>query len=65
MPTSDSDVLSYWRRTSDIDYLTQFIKAWISFNALMRVRNPSVKKDRELLESLKNNGENIVRHFSS
>jgi len=51
MPSSTN--IAEWKKLSDIDYFSQFIKAWLAFNAWMRNRY-NLKRDREIIEKIKN-----------
>lgn len=57
MPRVTSDNISEWRKLSDIDYFSQFIKAWLTINAWLTHRYPSIKMDREKINQLKNNSQ--------
>lgn len=42
-----------WRVLADIDYFTQFVKAWIAFNAWYKNYYPDLKSDREAIRAIK------------
>ncbi|MCD4681481.1 MAG: hypothetical protein K8S00_13945 [Bacteroidales bacterium] len=42
-----------WRVLSDIDYFTQFVKAWIAFNAWYKNNFPTLKSDKEAIRAIK------------
>lgn len=42
-----------WKTLVSIDYFTQFVKAWISFNAWYRNVFPDLASDREAIEQIK------------
>lgn len=45
-----------WKSLASIDYFTQFVKAWIPFNAWYKNYYPTIKTDREAI--------NEIQHFS-
>jgi hypothetical protein len=42
-----------WKKLSSIDYFTQFVKAWISFNAWYKNYYPECNTDRQAIDHLK------------
>ncbi len=52
MPTFNENA-HIWKDLSDIDYFTQFIKAWLAFNAWMRNAYSDIGSERALLDSVK------------
>ncbi len=42
-----------WKQLSDIDWFTNFVKAWIAFNAWYRNHYPNLRTDREILDEIK------------
>jgi len=42
-----------WRVLSDIDYFTQFVKAWIAFNAWYKNYFPDLKSEKEIIDAIK------------
>lgn len=42
-----------WKSLASIDYFTQFIKAWIPFNAWYKNYYPNLKTDREAINEIK------------
>lgn len=61
MPNTSQDVINYWRDRVEIDYYTQFIKAYIVFNAWYRKRFGD-GSERNVIDSVKNDiGQNPVR----
>lgn len=44
-----------WLRMSDIDYLGQFVKSWLAFNAWYRSAYTETR-DREIIEEIKGKG---------
>ncbi|NPA54641.1 MAG: hypothetical protein GXO21_08265, partial [Aquificae bacterium] len=53
-----------WKQLSDIDWFTNFVKAWIAFNAWYRNHYPNIKTDRKILEEIKRSS-NIKSKFNS
>ncbi len=53
MPTFNAENAQLWKELSDIDYFTQFVKAWLAFNAWLRSAYPTIKTDRELIDTVK------------
>lgn len=45
-----------WKKLTDIDFFTYFIKAWISFNAWYRNAFSDVNTDREAINKIKTTG---------
>lgn len=45
-----------WKSLSDIDWFTQFIRVWITFNAWYRNNYPNLSADREIINEVKKNG---------
>lgn len=48
-----------WKSISHIDYFTQFVKAWIPFNAWYKNYYPQLKTDREAINEIKTNSNNF------
>lgn len=44
-----------WRHLASIDYLTNFIKAWIAFNAWYKNAYPNLNTDKQIIDEIKNN----------
>jgi len=42
-----------WKVLASIDYFTQFVKAWIPFNAWYKNVFPDIERDREIIEQIK------------
>ena len=42
-----------WIEKADVDYFTQFIKAWIPFNAWYKITFPSLDSDRAIINEIK------------
>lgn len=53
MPGSRMESFNDWYELSKIDYYTQFIKAWLAFNAWMKYSYPD-KNERQILVEIKN-----------
>lgn len=58
MPVS-TDNIRRWIEQSDIDYISQFIKTWIPFNAWYNAEYATLNSDREKINSIKNNSNTI------
>lgn len=54
MPNVFFDNIDKWKKLSDIDYFTQFMKAWLVFNGWMSNATRE-RTDRAMLDNLKNN----------
>jgi len=65
MPIFSAENAHIWKELSDIDYFTQFIKAWLAFNAWLRNAYPSIKKDRELINNIKENSNAVKNKIRS
>lgn len=55
MPNPYIDNAQRWIELAEIDYLTQFVKAWIPFNAWYMNMYPSLKRDRVIIDEIKSN----------
>lgn len=55
MPNPYIDNAQRWIELADIDYITQFVKAWIPFNAWYMNMYPTLKRDRTIIEEIKSN----------
>lgn len=60
MPVS-TDNIRRWIEQSDIDYISQYIKAWIPFNAWYNAEFLTLETDREKINYIKNNS-NVIRN---
>ncbi len=58
MPVSTENIRR-WIEQSDIDYITQYIKVWIPFNAWYNANYSTLNTDREKINAIKNNGNTI------
>ena len=47
-----------WKQLIEVDWLGQYVKAWIAFNAWYR-NSFSLRDDREIIDEIKNDGGNI------
>lgn len=65
MPVFNAENAHIWKELSDIDYFTQFIKAWLAFNAWLRNAYPDIKKDRELINNIKENSNAVKNKIRS
>lgn len=55
MPNPYLDNSNRWLALAEIDYLTQFVKAWIPFNAWYMNMYPTLNRDRIIIEEIKSN----------
>lgn len=62
MPAGDVNSIYGWRESSEIDYFSPFIKAWLAFNAWMR-SSSGEDTDRKMLEYVKGSQNPIKRAF--
>jgi len=53
MPNVYTENAEKWRLLADIDYITQFVKAWIAFNAWYKNNYPNLRTDREIIDAIK------------
>lgn len=53
MPNIYTENSEKWRAISHIDYLTQFVKAWIPFNAWYKNYYPDLKTDKDAIDAIK------------
>lgn len=60
MPVT-TDNIRKWIEQSDIDYISQYIKSWIPFNAWYNANYPGLKTDREKINAIKKES-NAVRN---
>ncbi len=65
MPTFTSENAQIWKELSDIDYFSQFIKAWLAFNAWLRSAYPTIKTDRELIKTIKEQSNSVRNKIRS
>lgn len=59
MPNTFIDNRDAWLRTSDIDYLGQFVKVWLAFNAWYRSAYTETQ-DRKIINEMKWQGNSIL-----
>lgn len=59
---SVSENISLWKKRSEIDYFPLFMSLWLALNTWMRDHCDG-NKDRERVESLKDDGLNVARRF--
>lgn len=55
MPSLYTENSEKWKSLASIDYFTQFVKAWIPFNAWYKNYYPDLKTDRETIDEIKAN----------
>lgn len=60
MPNPYLDNAERWLALAETDYLTQFVKAWIPFNAWYMNMYPTLSRDREIINEIKSNS-NLFR----
>jgi hypothetical protein len=53
MPSTYTENADRWKSLADIDYFTQFVKAWIPFNAWYKTYYPALRTDREAINEIK------------
>lgn len=53
MPSLYTENSEKWKSLASIDYFTQFVKAWIPFNAWYKNYYPNLKTDREAINEIK------------
>ncbi|MEG5015286.1 MULTISPECIES: hypothetical protein [unclassified Microcoleus] len=53
MPSLYTENSEKWKNLASIDYFTQFVKAWITFNAWYKNSYPTLKTDREAIKAIK------------
>jgi hypothetical protein len=53
MPSLYTENSEKWKSLASIDYFTQFVKAWIPFNAWYKNYYPDLKTDREAISEIK------------
>ncbi len=53
MPSLYTENSEKWKSLASIDYFTQFVKAWIPFNAWYKNYYPDLKTDREAINEVK------------
>jgi len=53
MPELYTENSEKWKALADIDYFTQFAKVWIPFNAWYRNYYPGLKREREIIDTIK------------
>jgi hypothetical protein len=63
MPPNNTANIKQWLEKSDVDYFTQFVKAWIPFNAWYRHNYDTLEKEREILNEIKTDGNKIRSRF--
>lgn len=63
MSTTNTANVKQWLEQSDIDYFTQFVKAWIPFNAWYSYTYPSLEQERQILDQVKTDGNRIRSRF--
>lgn len=59
MPSLYTENSEKWKSLASIDYFTQFVKAWIPFNAWYKNYYPGAKTDRAAIDEIKTNNNNF------
>lgn len=54
-----------WKNLASIDYFTQFVKAWIPFNAWYKIYYPNFKTDRQAIDEIKSTTNKFRNKFVS
>ena len=62
MPNTFTDGRDRWLQMSDVDYLGQFVKAWLAFNAWYRSAH-SETQDRKIIEAIKWSPNQVAAKF--
>jgi hypothetical protein len=65
MPSLYTENSEKWKSLASIDYFTQFVKAWIPFNAWYKNYYPHFKTDREAIDYIKANPNKFRDRFVS
>ena len=60
---SNPEIIKLWKEKAEIDYVPPFMSLWISLDAWMKNRF-NLRKDRDELEELKENGSSLFTKFS-
>lgn len=59
MPILYTENSEKWKSIASIDYFTQFVKAWIPFNAWYKNYYPNLSTDRQAIDEIKANPNNF------
>lgn len=59
MPTLYTENSEKWKSLADIDYFTQFVKAWIPFNAWYKNYYPNLDSDKEAIDEIKSTSNKV------
>ena len=59
MPTNNTANIKQWLDQSEVDYFTQFVKAWIPFNAWYSHTYDTLEQERQILDQIKTDGNKI------
>jgi hypothetical protein len=63
MPINNTANIKQWLEKSEVDYFTQFVKAWIPLNAWYRNTYDTLEKERDILNEIKTDGNKIRSRF--
>ena len=61
MPSLYTENSEKWKSLASVDYFTQFVKAWIPFNAWYKNYYPELDTDRKAITEIKTNHNNKFR----
>ncbi|MFL8937242.1 hypothetical protein ACKA06_10625 [Rossellomorea oryzaecorticis] len=61
--STTSDNITNWKNLSYIDYFSQFIKSYLAFNAWMRTRYSHLRKDRKIIDTIKEENNEFRRRI--
>lgn len=67
MPTTNNytENSERWKVLADIDYITQFVKAWIAFNAWYKNYFPDLDTDKEAIDTIKTSNNKFKNRLES
>jgi hypothetical protein len=65
MPSLYTENSEKWSSLASIDYFTQFVKAWIPFNAWYKNYYPNLKTDREAINDIKDHPNSFRNRLDS
>lgn len=63
MSKTNTANVKQWLEQSEIDYFTQFVKAWIPFNAWYSHTYDTLEQERQILDEIKTDGNRIRSRF--
>ena len=65
MPTLYTENSEKWKSLADVDYFTQFVKAWIPFNAWYKNYFPELDSDRKAIDEIESKSNKFRDKLSS